>query len=196
MIAPMIAPMIASDGPFGPGLDRAPAEENRRRYFLSISALWNRNNVEGLRITASFATRRGLTNSVVNPSMNRSIVVRGGARRLVRRLIRCCCLSSRDSAMTERTPLGRTSYAREAIKCTARRSKSRIVSGAYHGHRSTQDCSCAASHAMICELAPHRFKSLRIAAVTLAGIELAHRISKGQLSFGRGRPLWRSRQIN
>jgi len=31
------------------------------------------------------------------------------------------------------------------------------------------------------------FKSFRTAAVTLAGIELAHRIRKGQFSVGRGR---------
>jgi transposase-like protein len=31
------------------------------------------------------------------------------------------------------------------------------------------------------------FKSLTIAAISIAGIELAHRIRKGQFSFGRGR---------
>ena len=31
-------------------------------------------------------------------------------------------------------------------------------------------------------------KSFRTAAVTLAGVELAHRIRKRQFSFGRGRP--------
>jgi hypothetical protein len=31
-------------------------------------------------------------------------------------------------------------------------------------------------------------KSFRTAAVTLAGVELAHRIRKGQFSFGRGGP--------
>ena len=32
------------------------------------------------------------------------------------------------------------------------------------------------------------FKSFESAAITIAGIELAHRIHKGQFSFGRGRP--------
>jgi len=32
-----------------------------------------------------------------------------------------------------------------------------------------------------------RFKSFANAAITIAGIELAHRIRKGQFSFGRGR---------
>jgi transposase-like protein len=32
-----------------------------------------------------------------------------------------------------------------------------------------------------------RFKSFPNAAITIAGIELAHRIRKGQFSFGRGR---------
>ena len=40
------------------------------------------------------------------------------------------------------------------------------------------------------------FKSFRSAAITIAGIELAHRIRKGQFSFGRGRPLGRSSQID
>jgi hypothetical protein len=31
------------------------------------------------------------------------------------------------------------------------------------------------------------FKSFKNAAITIAGIELAHRIRKGQFSFGRGR---------
>jgi len=31
------------------------------------------------------------------------------------------------------------------------------------------------------------FKSFANAAITIAGIELAHRIHKGQFSFGRGR---------
>ena len=32
------------------------------------------------------------------------------------------------------------------------------------------------------------FKSIANAAMTIAGIELAHRIRKGQFSFGRGPP--------
>ena len=58
----------------------------------STSALWNRNNVAGLRTAASFATRRGRTNSTINPSTNRSIVVRGGARRRERPLMISCVL--------------------------------------------------------------------------------------------------------
>jgi hypothetical protein len=40
----------SSVGPFGPGLRGAPTAENRQRYFLSTSALWNRNKVLGLRV--------------------------------------------------------------------------------------------------------------------------------------------------
>src|SRR5271168_2706692 len=152
----MIAAMISGVGPFGPGLRRDPADENRRRYFLSISALWNRNKVVGLRIAASFATRRGRTNRVINPSTNRSIVVRGGARRRERPRIISWCLSKSDSAMTERTPPGRASLARVTINCTARRNKSRIVEAGYHGHSSAQDCAYTAPHAMIGEFAPHK----------------------------------------
>src|SRR5271156_1329381 len=75
----MKAEMISCVGPFGPGLRWAPADEKRRRYFASTSALWNRNNVAGLRTAATFATRPGRTNSVINPSTNRSIVVSRGS---------------------------------------------------------------------------------------------------------------------
>ena len=40
------------------------------------------------------------------------------------------------------------------------------------------------------------FKSFENAAITIAGIELAHRIRNGQFSFGRGRPLGRSRKTD
>src|ERR1700691_3299024 len=144
-------------GPFGPGLRRAPVDENRRRYFRSTNALWNRNNVAGLRTAASFATRGGRTNSTINPSTNRSIVVRGGARRRERLLMISSCLSNRDSAITERTPPGRASLARVTINCTTRRSKSRIVKAGYQGHRSAQDCSHTAGYDVICEFAPHSY---------------------------------------
>ena len=41
------------------------------------------------------------------------------------------------------------------------------------------------------------FKSFRTAAITLAGIELAHRIRKRQFSFGRGRQrrAWSLKQL-
>src|SRR6202453_5533860 len=141
-------------GPFGPGLRRAPVDENRRRYFRSTNALWNRNNVAGLRTAASFATRGGRTNSTINPSTNRSIVVRGGARRRERPLIISWCLTKRDSAMTERTPPGRINLARGTINCTARRSKSRILESGYQGYRSAQDCPSTVSRAILGDLAP------------------------------------------
>ena len=62
------------------------------------------NNVAGLRSAATLSIRRRLTNRVVKPSTKRSRVVRFGARCLDRLLIRSCCLRSRDSAATARTP--------------------------------------------------------------------------------------------
>src|ERR1700674_1281332 len=81
-----IAAMTSNDGPFGPGLFRWAEKENSRRYFRSIKALWNLSNVAGLRIAASVAIRRGLTNSDIRPSTNRSSEVRFGARRRARLL--------------------------------------------------------------------------------------------------------------
>ncbi len=41
------------------------------------------------------------------------------------------------------------------------------------------------------------FKSFNSAAITITGIQWAHRIRKGQFSFGRGKPHYgRSRQVN
>src|ERR1022692_2570121 len=166
--------MISCVGPFGPGLRRIPADENRQRYFRSTNALWNRNSVAGLRIAASLVTRRGRTNSVISPSTNRSIVVRGGARRRERRLMRSRCLSSKDSAMTERTPPGRASLARVTINCTAIRSKSRIIKAGYQGHRSAQDCSYTAPRAIIGEFAPHTWRRLAKLAPKARAVYLYH----------------------
>ena len=49
-----MAAMSSAEGPFGPGLRRCDEEEKSRRYFRSTKALWNLNNVAGLRIAPSF----------------------------------------------------------------------------------------------------------------------------------------------
>src|SRR5664279_3725541 len=82
-----IAAMTCNEGPFGPGLQRLAEDENSRRYFRSTRALWNLNNVAGLRIAASWEMRRGLTNSDVSASTKRSSEVRFGARCRERLLI-------------------------------------------------------------------------------------------------------------
>ena len=73
---------------FGPGLRRMDEEEKSRRYLQSTSALWNWNNVAGLRIAESFAIRCGLTKRVGSPNRKRSRVLRFGARCRERLLIR------------------------------------------------------------------------------------------------------------
>ena len=97
------------------------------------------DSVAGLRIAASFVTRRGRTNSVVNPSANRSIVVRGRARRRERWLMISWCVSDKDSAMTERTPPERASLARVTIDWNTRKAKPPVVEPSYQGCRSAQD---------------------------------------------------------
>ena len=72
---------------FGPGRRRCGDEEKSRRYFRSTNALWNFSSVTGLISAPSFTSRRGVTNSVVNPSRKRSIDVRFGARCRERLLI-------------------------------------------------------------------------------------------------------------
>ncbi len=102
----------SGEGPGGPGL-RCEREwlEKSKRYLQSTSALWNLNNVAGLRMAESFGMRGALMNCVNIPSVTRSSVVRFGARCRERLVIRSWCLSSSDSAMTARTPPGRRSLA-------------------------------------------------------------------------------------
>src|SRR6266536_2798243 len=83
-----IAATSSAEGPLGPGLRRCDEEEDSRWYFRSTRALWNLNSVAGLMSAPSFAIRRGLRNRVVSPSMQRSRVVRFGARRRERLLIK------------------------------------------------------------------------------------------------------------
>ena len=82
-----IAAMSSGEGPLGPGLRRCAEEEKSNLYFRSINALWNLSSVAGLMSAPSCGMRWGLTNSVVNPSTNRSGALRLGARCLDRLLI-------------------------------------------------------------------------------------------------------------
>src|SRR6266581_5037868 len=98
----MMAAMSSAEGPLGPGLRRCDEEEKSRRYLRSTKALWNLNRVAGLTSAPSFGIRRGLMNSVVSPSTNRSIEVRFGARGRERLLMSNWCFRMRDSATTAR----------------------------------------------------------------------------------------------
>ena len=150
-----MAATICSVGPFGPGLRRIPADENSKRYFRSTSALWNRRNVAGLRIAVSFATRRGRTNSVVNPSTNRSNVVRGGRASTGAAADNPLVLEQQrlgddgaDAAGARKLGRGDNQSYRKEKQVTHRRA-------GYQGSSSAQDSASTPSHAMLDEFAPH-----------------------------------------
>ena len=99
------ARIISGEGPFGPGLPLFRGE-NSNRYLRFLRASWNFWSVEGLIITATFGSRRGLINIDNKPNRNRSRVVRLGARRRARLITRSCCFRGRFSAITALAPPG------------------------------------------------------------------------------------------
>ncbi len=115
--------IISGEGPFGPGLPLFRGE-NSNRYLRFLSASWNFWSVEGLMITATFESRRGLINSDHKPNRNRSRVVRLCARRRARLITRSCCFRRRFSAITAFTPPGPRCLATAVSKRA--RSNSRI----------------------------------------------------------------------
>ena len=111
-------------GPFGPGFV-CPADENRCRYFLVVSARWKRGSVEGFRTMATRTNRLGRISSAHAPANTRSRNRRRGDRFLERLRINNCCFRSSDSATTARTPPGLASRATVASTCTRRTASSR-----------------------------------------------------------------------
>ncbi len=142
-------------GTLGPGLSRVRAEENSQRYLRSTSALWNRNNVAGLRIAASFATRRGRTNSIVNPSTNRSNVVKGGNAPTG--------TAADDQLMLQEQGLGDDGVESAGSRPLGdgddklKREEKQVThpEEGYQGCPAVQDCSRMAPRDMICEFATH-----------------------------------------
>jgi len=117
----MMAAMSSADGPFGPGLRRGEAEEEKsRRYLRCTRAPWNLSRVAGLTSAPSIGSRCGRTNNVATPRTQRSTEVRLGARCRKRLLMSNWCFSSNDSAATARTPPGRRSFARVTSRWMAR----------------------------------------------------------------------------
>ena len=115
--------MSSFEGPLGPGLPLLRGEKNSW-YLRFLSASWNLSSVEGLMTTATFESRRGLTNSDHQPNRNRSRAVRLGARRWGRVTTSSCCFRRRFSAITALAPPGPRCLATVVSKCA--RSNSRF----------------------------------------------------------------------
>jgi hypothetical protein len=92
-------------GPFGPGFVGI-LDEKSRRYFRVVSARWRLKSVEGLRTIADRISRPGRMRSAHTPATMRSETRRLGERFRDRLRISSWCLTSTDSATTERAPPG------------------------------------------------------------------------------------------
>ena len=112
-------------GPFGPGFLRALGE-NSRRYFRFFSVRWRLKSVEGFSTIADRISRPGRMRSAQTPATMRSPRRRWGARFRERLRMSSCCLTSTDSATTERAPPGPTSWATVAIRCRNSTARSRM----------------------------------------------------------------------
>ena len=97
-------------GPLGPGFV-GPLDEKNWRYFRWISIRCRRNRVDGLKTIAERRNRLGRIKSVHRPATTRSEGRRLGDRFRERLRISSWCLTSTDSATTERAPPGPASRA-------------------------------------------------------------------------------------
>ena len=120
------AAMTSWLGPLGPGLV-GPFDEKSRRYFRRISARWRLNSVDGLTTIAERISRPGCMKSAHRPATTRSEGRRLGDRFRERLRISSCCLTSTDSATTERAPPGPASRATVASRCRKRTARSRTA---------------------------------------------------------------------
>ena len=113
-------------GLFGPGFFGTP-DEKSRRYFRLVRARWSVKNVEGFMTIAERINRRGRMRSAHKLATMRSEGRRLGERLRERLRIRSCCLTSTDSASTERAPPGPASRATVANRCRNRTARSRMA---------------------------------------------------------------------
>jgi hypothetical protein len=110
-----MARMSSSEGPLGPGFVLFYAEYSRR-YLRRIRHSLKFSKVDGRTCNAFLALRRGRRKSEHKPKMNRSAVVRFGARRRERVTTSSCCLRRRFLAMMAFAPLRPRSFATVVIR--------------------------------------------------------------------------------
>ncbi len=120
------AAMTSGLGPFGPGLV-GPLDEKSRRYFRCVSARWRFNSVDGLNTIDERINRPGRMKSAHRPATTRSQGRRLGDRFRERLRISSWCLTSTDSATTDRAPPGPASRATVASRCRNRTARSRTA---------------------------------------------------------------------
>jgi hypothetical protein len=122
----MTAAITSWLGPLGPGFI-GRFDEKSRRYFPWISARCRRNSVGGLKTIAERINRPGRMNTAHRPATTRSEGRRLGDRFRERLRISSWCLTSTDSATTERAPPGPASRATGASRCRNSTARSRTA---------------------------------------------------------------------
>ena len=120
------AAMTSWPGSLGPGFVGV-FDEKSQRYFRWISARWRLNSVDGLRTIAERSNRPGRMKSAHRPATTRSEARSLGDRFRERLRISSWCLTSTDSATTERAPPGPASRATVASRCRNRTARSRTA---------------------------------------------------------------------
>ena len=112
----MTAAMTSRLGPLGPGSVGRLGEKSRR-YFRWISARCRRNSVDGSKTIGERMNRPGRIKSAHRPTTTRSEGRRFGDRFRDRLRISSWCLTSTDSATTERAPPGPARRVTAASRC-------------------------------------------------------------------------------
>src|SRR5436309_3136101 len=118
--------MTSWPGSLGPGFVGV-FDEKSQRYFRWISARWRLNSVDGLRTIAERSNRPGRMKSAHRPATTRSEARSLGDRFRERLRISSWCLTSTDSATTERAPPGPASRATVTSRCRKRTARSRTA---------------------------------------------------------------------
>jgi hypothetical protein len=135
----MTVAMTSRLGPFGPGFVGL-VDEKSRRYVRWISARCRLNSVDGLKTIVERMNRRGRITSAHRATTTRSERRRLGDRFRDRLRISSWCLTSTDSATTDRAPPGRASRATVASRCRTRTARARTAR-CYQVRDNLEECS-------------------------------------------------------
>src|SRR5882672_617064 len=160
------AAMTSWLGPLGPGFIGS-VDEKSRRYFRWISARCRLNSVDGLKTIAERIKRPGRTKFAHRPATTRSEGRRLGDRFRERLRISSWCLTSTDSATTERAPPGPASRATVASRCRNRTARSRTA-GSYQDRDTGKECFLILQFAMHRSTLEHLWRELLGLGITVA----------------------------
>src|SRR5882762_11738084 len=113
---------------------------------------------------APFRMRPGLRNSDPNPQSSRALSFRLGARRRARRSTMSCCLSTRFSAITARTPPGPHSFAVMTVRWSRASRKSFMRETAQATRRRPRNVAQSGNQRENWQFETHRLEPLQVSA--------------------------------